>query len=98
MTIRTTHKHVVFAHPFQIEASDAPLPAGAYSVRTDEETLQGETFQAYRWLCATLRSLNAPRAERADAGYAITPLELHAALKTDAEHARLAAYKFSHSS
>ncbi len=48
MTIRSRRETVIFRHPFQIRGIERILPAGAYEVVTDEETIEGLTFAAYR--------------------------------------------------
>ncbi len=48
MTIRTSKKTVTFRRPFVLGGFDEVLPAGAYSVETDEELLEGISFPAYR--------------------------------------------------
>ena len=44
MTIRTSEKTVTFRNPFVIGGFDEVLPAGVYSVETDEELLEGISF------------------------------------------------------
>ena len=48
MTIRTRRETVTFRHPFRIHGIDRLLPAGSYHVIADEETIEGETFSAWR--------------------------------------------------
>jgi hypothetical protein len=48
MTIRSRRETVTFKHPFRIRGIERILPAGAYGVVTDEETIEGLTFSAYR--------------------------------------------------
>jgi hypothetical protein len=48
MTIRSRRETVTFKRPFQIRGIERLLPAGAYEVITDEETIEGLTFPAYR--------------------------------------------------
>ncbi|MBR0810825.1 MULTISPECIES: hypothetical protein [Bradyrhizobium] len=48
MTIRSRRETVTFRHPFSVRGIDRVLPAGAYEVVTDEETIDGLTFAAYR--------------------------------------------------
>ncbi|KYK49412.1 hypothetical protein A1D31_25585 [Bradyrhizobium liaoningense] len=48
MTIRSRREIVTFKHPFHIRGIERILPAGAYEVVTDEETIEGLTFAAYR--------------------------------------------------
>ncbi|MBR0706287.1 MULTISPECIES: hypothetical protein [Bradyrhizobium] len=48
MTIRSRRETVTFRHPFRIRGIERLLPAGAYEVITDEETIEGLTFSAFR--------------------------------------------------
>jgi hypothetical protein len=83
MTIRTSEKTVTFSKPFVIGGFDEVLPAGAYSVETDEELLEGISFPAYRRILTVIHL----RAESSNPGLArtltIDPNELDAALQRD---------------
>ena len=83
MTTRTSSKTVTFRRPFVLGGFDEVLPAGAYSVETDEELLEGISFPAYRRV-STLIRLHAksghPGLTRA---LTIDPNELDAALTRD---------------
>lgn len=48
MAIRARRETVMFRHPFRTRGIERVLPAGAYEVVTDEETIEGLTFSAYR--------------------------------------------------
>jgi hypothetical protein len=48
MAIRSRRETVTFKHPFRIRGIDRMLPAGAYEVVTDEETIEGLSFKAFR--------------------------------------------------
>jgi hypothetical protein len=48
MTIRSRREVVTFKHPFRIRGIDRMLPAGDYEVTTDEETIEGLSFEAFR--------------------------------------------------
>ena len=48
MTIRSRREVVTFKHPFRIRGIDRLLPAGGYEVITDEETIDGLSFAAFR--------------------------------------------------
>jgi hypothetical protein len=48
MTIRSRREVITFKHPFRIRGIDRLLPEGAYEVVTDEETIEGLSFAAYR--------------------------------------------------
>lgn len=47
MTFRSRREIVTFKHPFRIRGLDRLLPAGAYEVVTDEETIEGLSFEAF---------------------------------------------------
>jgi len=48
MTIRSRREAVTFKHPFRIRGVDRLLPAGTYQVITDEESIEGLSFAAFR--------------------------------------------------
>lgn len=48
MTIRSRREAVTFKHPFRIRGVDRVLPAGTYEVITDEESIEGLSFAAFR--------------------------------------------------
>ena len=84
MTVRTTSKTVIFMHPFSLTGTDEVLPAGTYTVETDEELLQPSSLPAYRRIATLLRL------ER-NTGTVLTqivetnPVELAGALARDAQ-------------
>jgi hypothetical protein len=84
LTIRTTSKTVTFIAPFFLSGLDEVVPAGRYTVETDEELLEGVSFPAYRRI-STLIHLHV------DGGVVetvvIDPKELDAALARDVEMA-----------
>jgi hypothetical protein len=81
MTKRTSKKTVTFRKPFVLGGFDEVLPAGAYSVETDEELLEGISFPAYRRILTVIHL----RAKSDNPGLTrtltIDPNELDAALK-----------------
>jgi hypothetical protein len=48
MTVRSRREVVTFKRPFRIRGIDRLLPAGDYEVITDEETIEGLSFEAFR--------------------------------------------------
>ena len=48
MTIRSRREVVTFKHPFRIRGIDRLLAAGDYEVITDEEAIEGLSFEAFR--------------------------------------------------
>jgi hypothetical protein len=83
MATRTSTKTVTFKRSFVLGGLNEVLPAGTYSVETDEEPIEGISFVAYRRIL-TLIHLPAksgnPRLART---LTIDPNELEEALKRD---------------
>jgi hypothetical protein len=48
MTIRSRREAVTFKHSFRIRGVDRLLPAGTYTVITDEVSIEGLSFNAFR--------------------------------------------------
>ena len=48
MALRTRRETVTFAQPFRVPEVEGTQPAGAYTVETDEEAIEGLSFLAYR--------------------------------------------------
>jgi hypothetical protein len=48
VTLRTRRETVTFAQPFTVDGVDGAQPAGAYTVETDEEAIEGLSFLAWR--------------------------------------------------
>ena len=48
MAIRSRREVVTFKHQFRIRGIDRQLPAGDYEVITDEESIEGLSFAAFR--------------------------------------------------
>lgn len=81
MSTRTSSRTVTFKRPFALSGTEA-LPAGTYTVETEEEQLD-VSFPAYR---RTATSMFVPGASGGPARQMLTvdPLELAAALEKDA--------------
>jgi hypothetical protein len=54
MTIRSRREAVTFKHPFSIRGVDRLLPAGTYTVITDEESIEGLSFDSFRRIATTI--------------------------------------------
>jgi hypothetical protein len=54
MTIRSRRESVTFRHPFRIHGIERLLPAGRYDLIADEETIEAETFSAWRRIGTTI--------------------------------------------
>ena len=52
--MRTTRETVVFDTPFRLSGLDEEQPAGAYTVVTDEDLIEGLSFLAYRRVATTI--------------------------------------------
>ena len=89
MTIRTTKNTVSFNKPFTLGGLDEVLPAGAYSVETDEELLEGISFPAYRRILTLIQLHAKPGHPGVTQTLTIDPNELDAALKRDRESAEM---------
>jgi hypothetical protein len=48
MDMRTTSRTITFAKPFSLVGLDEEQPAGTYTIRTDEEPIEGLSFLVYR--------------------------------------------------
>ena len=84
MPTRTISAPVTFRRAFSLPGIDSPLPAGTYTVETDEELIEGLSFYAYRRV-ATMICLPAGSGPL---GFSqtvpINPLDLEAAQAIDA--------------
>lgn len=54
MTIRSRREAVTFKHPFRIRGVERLLPAGTYTVITDEQSIEGLSFDAFRRIATTI--------------------------------------------
>jgi len=80
MTTRTTAAVATFRHPFQLEKDGDVLPAGSYTVDTEEEQLDTVSFVAWKRVSTTMRV----RRDGAIETVTIDPNHLLAALARDA--------------
>jgi len=83
MTTRTSKKTVIFRRPFVLGGFDEVLPAGAYSVETDEELLEGISFPAYRRVFTVIHLQAKSGHPGLTRALTIDPNELDAALERD---------------
>lgn len=91
MTIRTRKKTVTFRRPFVFGGFDEVLPAGAYSVETDEQLLEGISFPAYRRILTLIHLDAKPGHPGLTQTLTIDPNELDAAIKRDQAPAEISA-------
>lgn len=87
VTTRTRSETVTFREPFTLPGLDEVLPAGAYSVETDEELLQGVSFPVYRRVLSVIRLPAEPGRPGIARSMTIDPGALAAALERDAAEA-----------
>jgi len=83
MTMRTREETVVFRRPFVIAGLEEELPAGAYRVETDEELLEGLSFEAYRRVSSLIRLPPVAGGAGRERSALVVPQELDAALARD---------------
>ena len=68
MTVRTSHKTVTFTQPFSLSALDEVQAAGTYTVETEEESLPGLSFPAWRRIATLIFLPSRPRRDVRGAG------------------------------
>jgi hypothetical protein len=83
MTVRTSKKTVTFRRPFVLGDIDEGLPAGAYSVETDEELIEGLSFPVWRRILTVIHLHPYPGHPGLTQTLTIDPNELNAALGRD---------------
>jgi hypothetical protein len=85
MTVRTTTESVTFGHSFTLGEFEEILPPGTYDVDTDEELLEGLSFQAYRRVLTVIRLPTASGDPSLMRALTIDPNDLDAAISRDQE-------------
>jgi hypothetical protein len=84
MSTRSTERTISFSHPFRLTALDQVQPAGRYRLVTEEERLEGLSFEAFQRVRTLLYlpadSLPGRTREVVD----VDPAELAAAVVADA--------------
>ena len=83
MTIRTSEKKVNFTRPFTLKSVDGVLPAGTFTVETDEELLESMWSPAYRRIQTLLHVPGNPGQAVITRVLTIDPKELDTALMRD---------------
>lgn len=79
---------MTFTRPFTIDGFQQELPAGAYTVATEEELIEGLSFPAYRRVSTTLQVERVPGRPGLKESWQIEPEALEAALALDGAAAR----------
>jgi hypothetical protein len=74
---------VEFIHPFILDEIDRELPAGRYTVETEEETLDGASFLAWRRLATHFFVRPVNQRSGAAEMWAVHPDGLESALQRD---------------
>ena len=87
MTVRASHKTVRFARPFSLSAVDEVQAAGTYTVETEEESLPGLSFLAWRRVATLIYLPSRSGGAFVEQVVNIDPLELEAAQERDAASA-----------
>jgi hypothetical protein len=83
---RLTTRTVTFAKPFVLDEINRELPAGSYQVETEEETLDGVSFLAYRRVSTSILVRPGPETTGTQM-WMIHPDSLASALERDREAA-----------
>lgn len=91
MMTRTHYTTVTFRKPFVLGGFDEVLPAGAYSIETDEELLAGISFPAYRRILTLMHLHAEPGRPGVERLLTIDPKELDEALERDQAPAEMPA-------
>ncbi|MDP3739118.1 MAG: hypothetical protein Q8R02_17130 [Hyphomonadaceae bacterium] len=86
MTSRLTTRTVTFTRPFILDEINSELPAGSYTVETEEEPLDGVSFLAYRRVSTSFIVRPGPEVTGTQM-WLIHPDGLAAALERDRETA-----------
>ena len=84
MATRTTQASVTFRRPFTLSVFDGPQPAGTYRVETDEEQIEGLSFDAFRRTSMMLHLPATPAPGVTRQVVPVDPQELAAAMLADA--------------
>lgn len=83
MTTRTITTTVTFTQPVVLGDLDEVLPPGTYDVETDEELLEGLSFDAYRRVLTLIHLPAQPGRRGSSRTLTIDPKVLDAALERD---------------
>lgn len=87
MTTRIDKKQVTFEHSFLLDDIEIELPAGAYTIETEEELVTGSSLKAYQHI-ETILVVRPPKGKRGVTQYwPIDPKGLELALADDAARA-----------
>ena len=76
MPIRFQHYTLLVDSAFRLASSRRALDSGLYRVEMETELMEGASFQAERWLFATIRPVDAQGRTRPGEIYEVTRAEL----------------------
>ncbi len=83
MSTRTTRTQVTFRRPFTLSSLQGAQPAGTYTLETDEEQIDGLSFNAFHRLSTILLLPADPPPGATRQAVQVDPEELAAALDAD---------------
>jgi len=83
VALRTRRETVTFAHPFTSPEVEGAQPAGAYTVETDEEPIEGLSFMAYRRVATVIFLPLARGGQGSFQAVPVDPPALEAAIAAD---------------
>lgn len=84
MPTRSTERTLTFRRAFSLSAVDGPLPPGQYHLLTEEEALEGLSFDAWQRIRTVLFLPANSLPGKAREIVPVDPIELEAALAADA--------------
>jgi hypothetical protein len=84
MNPRTSRETVTFVGPFSLRGIDGVQPAGTYTVETDEELIESQSFLAYRRVATLMFLPSRPGGTELGQIATIDPVELRAVKARDA--------------
>lgn len=85
MTNRISKRLVTFSRPFSLDSIERQWPAGSYTIETEEESLDSNSFVAFRTVCTTMIMHSPPGRAGKHLFIEIDAGELDAALLRDRE-------------
>ena len=83
MSTRTIETTVTFTKPFTLSSVDGPQPAGTYRLETEEEQIEGVSFNAFRRMTMSLFLPANPAPGATRHVVQVDPRELSEALLSD---------------
>ena len=84
MSMRSTERTITFARSFRLSALDGPQPPGSYRLLTEEQRLEGLSFDAFQRVRTLLYLPANARPGQVREVIEVDPAEVAAALAADA--------------